>query len=154
MLLFFIMIALSNGICIILSRSINGKLSQVTNAFNASLINHVVGFLFLSVIIGFAQDSFNITVENIPLIAFVGGIIGACFVIINSYVLPLLGATLTTIFAISGQVLSSVIIDDVQHGLPEHWVLQLLGVIFIIGAIAVRYTPKYNSAPCGNKTSD
>nr|WP_305071463.1 DMT family transporter [Providencia sp. wls1943] len=148
------MIALSNGICIILSRSINGKLSQVTNAFNASLINHVVGFLFLSVIIGFAQDSFNITFENIPLIAFVGGIIGACFVIINSYVLPLLGATLTTIFAISGQVLSSVIIDDVQHGLPEHWVLQLLGVIFIIGAIAVRYTPKYNSAPCGNKTSD
>lgn len=154
MLLFFIMIALSNGICIILSRSINGKLSQVTNAFNASLINHVVGFLFLSVIIGFAQDSFNITFENIPLIAFVGGIIGACFVIINSYVLPLLGATLTTIFAISGQVLSSVIIDAVQHGLPEHWVLQLLGVIFIIGAIAVRYTPKHNSAPCGNKTSD
>lgn len=154
MILFFIMIALSNGICIILSRSINGGLSQVTNAFYASLINHVVGFLFLSMMIGLAQDSFNITFENIPLVAFAGGVIGACFVIINSYVLPLLGATLTTIFAISGQVLSGVIIDAAQHGLPEHWVLQLLGVIFILGAISVRYTPKHNSAPCRNKTGD
>lgn len=154
MILFFIMIALSNGICIILSRSINGGLSQVTNAFYASLINHIVGFLFLSMIIWFSQGSFLITFENIPLIALSGGVIGACFVIINSYVLPLLGATLTTIFAISGQVLSSVIIDAVQHGLPKHWVLQLLGVIFILGAISVRYTHKHNSAPCGNKTSD
>lgn len=141
MLLFFIMIALSNGMCIILSRSLNGRLSQVSNAFYASLINHVVGFLFLSIIMWFAQIPFKIGYENIPLMAFTGGVIGACFVMINSYILPLLGATLTTIFAISGQVLSSVVIDIVQHGLPEQISVQLLGIIFIFAAIGVRYAP-------------
>lgn len=141
MLLFFIMIALSNGMCIILSRSLNGRLSQVSNAFYASLINHVVGFLFLSIIMWFAQIPFKIGYENIPLMAFAGGAIGACFVMINSYILPLLGATLTTIFAISGQVLSSVVIDIVQHGLPEQISVQLLGIIFIFTAIGVRYAP-------------
>lgn len=105
MLLFYITIALTNGICIIFSRSINGRLSQ----------------------------------SSIPLIAFTGGIIGACFVVINSYILPLLGATLTTILAICGQVLSGFIIDIIQHGIPSHLLMQITGVILILLAIAVRY---------------
>ncbi|MFV8075493.1 DMT family transporter, partial [Enterobacter cloacae complex sp.6730661] len=80
-------------------------------------------------IMWFAQIPFKIGYENIPLMAFAGGVIGACFVMINSYILPLLGATLTTIFAISGQVLSSVVIDIVQHGLPEQISVQLLGCL-------------------------
>ncbi|MTC56582.1 MULTISPECIES: DMT family transporter [Providencia] len=139
MLLFFVMIALSNGIFIILSRSVNGALSQVTSAFYASLVNHVIGFLFLSIIILFMSSLFTLDLTHIPLMAFCGGIIGAFFVVINSYVLPLLGATLTTILAIGGQVLSSFVIDIIQHGLPEHFYLQSLGVILILAAIGIRH---------------
>ncbi|EBV1760592.1 EamA-like transporter family protein, partial [Salmonella enterica subsp. enterica serovar Newport] len=53
MLLFYITIALTNGICIIFSRSINGRLSQSSNAFYASLVNHIAGFIFLSVVVLF-----------------------------------------------------------------------------------------------------
>ncbi|SUC36753.1 Uncharacterized protein conserved in bacteria [Providencia rustigianii] len=77
MLLFFVMIALSNGIFIILSRSVNGALSQVTSAFYASLVNHVIGFLFLSIIILFTSSLFTLDLTHIPLMAFCGGIIGA-----------------------------------------------------------------------------
>ncbi|MBG3039135.1 DMT family transporter [Proteus mirabilis] len=139
MLLLFVMIALSNGLCIILSRGINGRLAQSSNAFYASLVNHVIGFIFLSIIILLSPSTFMLDVANIPLIAFLGGIIGAFFVVINSYVLPQLGATLTTIFAISGQVLSSVVTDIIQHGLPQNIYLQLLGIILILAAISLRY---------------
>lgn len=139
MLLFYITIALTNGICIIFSRSINGRLSQSSNAFYASLVNHIAGFIFLSVVVLFYLPQFPVTLNSIPLIAFTGGIIGACFVVINSYILPLLGATLTTILAICGQVLSGFIIDIIQHGMPSHLLMQITGVLLILLAIAVRY---------------
>nr|WP_314266031.1 DMT family transporter [uncultured Moellerella sp.] len=142
MLLFYIIIALTNGIFIIFSRSINGRLSQGSNAFYASLINHIVGFLFLTAIILITQPQFSVNLQTIPLIAFTGGIIGACFVVVNSYILPLLGATLTTILAISGQVLSGIITDIIQHGLPEHFYIQLIGVAFILSAIGVHHIRK------------
>ena len=141
MLLFYITIALTNGICIIFSRSINSRLSQGSNAFYASLVNHVAGFIFLSVVVLFYLPQFPVTLNSIPLIAFSGGIIGACFVVINSYILPLLGAALTTILAIGGQVLSGFIIDIIQHGMPSHLVMQITGVILILLAIGVRYRP-------------
>lgn len=142
MLLFYITIALTNGICIIFSRSINGRLSQSRNAFYASLVNHIVGFLFLSVIVLFSLPHFPVNLHDIPLAAFSGGIIGAGFVVINSYILPMLGATLTTILAICGQILSGFIIDILQHGLPEHFLLQLTGILLILIAIGVRYRGK------------
>ncbi|OBU05187.1 DMT family transporter [Morganella psychrotolerans] len=142
MLLFYITIALTNGICIIFSRSINGRLSQSRNAFYASLVNHIVGFLFLSAIVLYSLPQFPVNLHNIPLVAFSGGIIGAGFVVINSYILPLLGATLTTIPAICGQILSGFIIDILQHGIPEHFFLQLTGILFILVAIGVRYWRK------------
>lgn len=136
------MIALSNGLCIILSRSVNGHLAQVSNAFYASLVNHIIGFIFLSVIILLSPSKFAIEAVHIPLIAFLGGVIGAFFVVINSYVLPLLGATFTTILAISGQVISSVMTDIIQHGLPKNIYLQLLGISLILVAISLRYIKK------------
>jgi len=136
------MIALGNGLCIILSRTINGRLAQVSNAFYASLVNHVIGFIFLCIIILLSPTTFVIDLTNIPLIALLGGVIGAFFVVINSYVLPLLGATLTTILAISGQVISSVVTDIIQHGLPNNIYLQILGIILILGAIGLRYIKK------------
>ena len=138
MLLFYITIALTNGICIIFSRSITADYLQSSNAFYASLVNHIAGFIFLSVVVLFYLLQFPVTLNNIPLITFTGGIIGACFVVINSYILPLLGATLTTILAICG-VLSGFIIDIIQHGMPSHLLMQITGVILILLAIAVRY---------------
>ncbi len=66
---------LTNGICIIFSRSINGRLSQGSNAFYASLVNHVSGFIFLSVVVLFYLPQFPVTLNSIPLIAFTGVIL-------------------------------------------------------------------------------
>lgn len=109
------------------------------NAFYSALINHLIGFLFLTVIVlVLNQYQFNLT--EIPLIAFVGGIIGAFFVVINSYVLPLLGVMLTSVFVICGQMISSLVIDTVNGIQNQNAYLQLIGVALIIVGVMINFT--------------
>ncbi|WP_345154247.1 DMT family transporter, partial [Nonomuraea rubra] len=50
-MLFFVFLALANGVLIGTSRTINGQLGTRAGAFRASVWNHVVGFVFLSVVL-------------------------------------------------------------------------------------------------------
>ncbi|ENG7680407.1 DMT family transporter [Providencia stuartii] len=143
-MLFFIIIALLNGVCIVTSRTLNGALAQSKNAFYASLTNHSVGFLFLSLVLA-CQDNLAIgNLNEIPMIAFIGGMIGTFFVVINSYVLPKLGVTLTTLFAIIGQVVSSFILDIINGQAGNHLLLQSIGLLLIILGVYYQYIKKYN----------
>ncbi len=132
----YIIISLLNGVCISLSRSINGRLSLERNAFYASLCNHIVGFFFLTLIIitqGGEGASFRF---NAPLYAYLGGAMGALFVAINSYVLPRVGSTYSTMLIISGQMISGVFIDQISHPSDTIWI-DLVAVSLIITGIWV-----------------
>lgn len=136
----FILIALFNGVCIVTSRTLNGKLAQNSNAFYSSLINHLVGFIFLTIFVLWVKDYHAIELSTIPLIAFSGGIIGAFFVVINSYVLPLLGVMLTSVLAICGQMISSLVIDIFSGIESNNLLLQIIGVLLIIGGVLIKFT--------------
>ncbi|WP_260282469.1 DMT family transporter [Proteus terrae] len=129
----FILIALFN-------RTLNGKLAQNSNAFYSSLINHLVGFIFLTIFVLWVKDYHAIELSTIPLIAFAGGIIGAFFVVINSYVLPLLGVMLTSVLAICGQMISSLVIDIFSGIESNNLLLQIIGVLLIIGGVLIKFT--------------
>lgn len=136
----FILIALFNGVCIVTSRTLNGKLAQNSNAFYSSLINHLVGFIFLTIFVLWIKDYHSIELSTIPLIAFAGGIIGALFVVINSYVLPLLGVMLTSVLAIFGQMISSLVIDILGGIESNNLLFQIIGVLLIIGGVLIKFT--------------
>lgn len=136
----FILIALFNGVCIVTSRTLNGKLAQNSNAFYSSLINHLVGFIFLTIFVLWIKDYHSIDLSTIPLIAFAGGIIGVFFVVINSYVLPLLGVMLTSVLAICGQMISSLVIDIFSGVGSNNLLLQIIGVLLIIGGVLIKFT--------------
>lgn len=136
----FILIALFNGVCIVTSRTLNGKLAQNSNAFYSSLINHLVGFIFLTIFVLWIKDYHSIELSTIPLVAFAGGIIGALFVVINSYVLPLLGVMLTSVLAICGQMISSLVIDILGGIESNNLLFQIIGVLLIIGGVLIKFT--------------
>lgn len=136
----FILIAVFNGVCIVTSRTLNGKLAQNSNAFYSSLINHLVGFIFLTIFVLWIKDYHSIELSTIPLIAFAGGIIGAFFVVINSYVLPLLGVMLTSVLAICGQMFSSLVIDIFSGVGSNNLLLQIIGILLIIGGVLIKFT--------------
>lgn len=133
-MLTYILISLINGMCISLSRSLNGRLAMVRNAFYASLWNHIVGFIFLSVILvvhGYETTSHHFSA---PWYSYLGGAMGALFVAVNSYVLPRTGSTQAAILIISGQMISGVIIDHLSHP-SSNLGIQITAVLLIIAGV-------------------
>ena len=133
-MILLILLALLNGCCISFCRILNGRLGQDTSAFDASLWNHIVGFAFLSFIVYFTPSVPIETLINAPLTTYIGGVIGALFVAINSYVLSRIGATLTALFVIGGQLLAGVVWDAVNYGAEF---TQMVGVLCILAGILV-----------------
>lgn len=133
-----IVLALLNGVCIGLSRAINGRLALDRGAFHASLCNHIVGFLFLSLLL-VATDSVNgATFGQAPWGAYLGGAIGALFVALNSYVLPRLGTLRAALLIISGQMLAGVVIDRLRDS-GDTISAQILGVgLILLGVYVAR----------------
>ena len=127
-----IFLALLNGFCISFCRILNGRLAQDSSAFNASLWNHIIGFVFLSFIVYFTSSVPVTTIMDAPFSLWSGGVVGALFVALNSYVLSRIGATLTATLVIAGQLLTGVTLDVINNGTE---LTQLFGVLFILTSV-------------------
>ncbi|MCH4194889.1 MAG: DMT family transporter [Serratia liquefaciens] len=133
-----IVLALLNGVCIGLSRAINGRLALDRGAFHASLCNHIVGFLFLSLLLVATGSVNGVTFDQAPWGAYLGGVIGALFVALNSYVLPRLGTLRAALLIISGQMLAGVVIDRLRDS-GDTISAQILGVgLILLGVYVAR----------------
>ena len=130
----FIFLALLNGCCISFCRILNGRLAQDSSAFNASLWNHTIGFIFLSFIVYFTSAVPITIIMDAPLSLWSGGVIGALFVALNSYVLSRIGATLTATMVIAGQLLTGVTLDAISNGTE---ITQLFGVLCILTSVMI-----------------
>jgi bacterial/archaeal transporter family-2 protein len=127
----YIVLAFCNGAFISTSRAVNGQLSTETGAFRASLWNHVVGFLFLTVVLVLLNGwKFGVTPAP-PAAAYLGGLFGAFFVAVSSFVFPRLGALNAGVLVISGQMISAVAIDAVNHHSAPS-LARNLGVIIVL----------------------
>lgn len=132
---FYIFLGLLNGICIALSRIVNGQLSSQRGPFYASYINHIVGFAFLSVLV---LGWFNPPTTLPTNLAFYsGGIIGALYVAINSLVMTKVGSTNAIVLVIAGQMILSLLLDF-SNADAVSLILQLLGVSLIVGGVVAK----------------
>lgn len=137
-MLTLVFLALLNGVCIGISRAVNGRLAVDRGAFHASLCNHIVGFLFLSLLLAATAGFTGAPFGQAPWSAYLGGVIGALFVALNSYVLPRLGTLLAALLIISGQMLAGVIIDRLRDGSGSAGA-QILGVgLILLGVYLAR----------------
>ncbi|MEZ2075049.1 DMT family transporter, partial [Staphylococcus aureus] len=115
MLLFYI-IGVLVGMLIPIQTSVNSRLSLYTKSpFYTSFISFSVGticLIVLNIFINpdvfslhfFSNQTFNYT-------WFVGGLLGVGYLTGNLLLLPKLGATLTVIATVAGQIIMGVIID-------------------------------------------
>lgn len=133
-----VLLALFNGVCISISRAVNGRLALDRGAFSASLCNHIVGFLFLSLLLAMVGGFNGYSFGQAPWGAYLGGLIGALFVALNSYVLPRLGTLRAALLIISGQMLAGVVIDRLRDSNGSAG-LQILGVgLILLGVYLAR----------------
>lgn len=144
----FILLALVNGLLIGLSRSLNGQLSAHKGVFQASFYNHLFGFLLLSLLImslTMEPQAITLAWSNDKAYLYLGGIIGALYVALNSYVLNQIGATKAALFVISGQMATGLLLDYLFNqvtGDPFVYGIQALGVACIILGIVLSQQKK------------
>ncbi|MBF4246947.1 DMT family transporter [Vibrio anguillarum] len=128
----FILLGLLNGFCITLSRVLNGQLSVRNGAFHASFVNHAVGFVSLSLLLIFVTEPVNALPQDLTL--YVGGVIGALYVAVNSFVMVRLGSTNSIVLVVAGQMLFGLFIEVYSFGF-EQVGAQFLGAVLIVTGV-------------------
>lgn len=127
----YLLLALLNGVLVGVSRAMNGQLSERLGPFKASLWNHVLGFLFLTLVLSIMGGwRFGAHVAA-PLSAYLGGFFGAFLVAVNSYVFLRLGAMNAVLLVISGQMFFAVLTDYHNQGVPPTGA-RCLGVVLVL----------------------
>lgn len=124
----------------------SGLAQQMHNSLFASLVSFSVGTfaLFILTLIFNRSLKFKVSqpdVGNIKPIHFIGGVLGVIFVTSNIILMPFLGAALTTIVAMLGQMLMGVMIDHFGLGVPKNSITlrKFSGLIAIaIGIVLLR----------------
>ncbi len=142
---FFIILALLAGMAIPTQATINSKLAEsVGSPISAAFISFVIGTVALFVYMLLTGVPLNglASAKGAPLIAWIGGFLGAFFVSVMAMVVPRIGVALAFSSAIGGQMLVTLLIDHFGWlGVPEKPInlMRVLGAALItVGMILIR----------------
>lgn len=116
---FAVLFSVLSGVTIVLSRTINGRLSQRTSLLGGTLWNFCTGFcvsLLLLPLLARSEPRL-FSVSGIPLFAFAGGMIGVATVTLMSFCVPHIASYYMTLMLFAGQVFCALIIDYVRTGM-------------------------------------
>lgn len=135
-MILYISYAIAAGVLIGLSRQLNGRLALSTTPLIASYWNHVVGFVFLT-LLGLALGNLiPAGAADAPWWVYVGGPLGVVFVTAGSWLIPRIGAVNSALLVIGGQMVSGVVFDLVR-GAPMTLWASAFGVILILSGVAL-----------------
>lgn len=129
------------GLLIGISRQVNGRLSLSTSPMYSSFINHIVGFVAMSLAALVLGGLIPPTVSDVPWWAYIGGPIGVIFVATGSWVIPKIGAVNTAVLIIGGQMISGMVLDLAEGTGSSSW-LRYVGLLMILGGILLAQRPR------------
>lgn len=139
------------GMMLPIQTSVNNHLGKFTRSpLLASFISFSVGALFLliiNIIINPAKLTFSqVSCHYPPYIWFLGGLCGIIFLTGNILLLPRLGAAMTVVTTVTGQMVMSILIDwfGFFHA-PVHGISlgRILGVVLmLLGILLMNYLPR------------
>ena len=148
----FAALAVLGGVLVSLSRQINGRLALSTSALHSSFWNHVVGLVFITVVGLAVGGLWTGDPWAAPWWAWLGGPVGFVFIAASSWAITRIGAALTALLIIAGQMISGVLLD-LALGTAGNPVARILGVALILaGMIVARTTPKQPATPASVET--
>ena len=142
---FFIFLAIFAGMAMPTQGVVNSKLAgYVDSPVSAAFISFAVGTvaLFVYMLLTGVPLSGLASSKNAPLVAWIGGFLGAFFVTVMATVVPKIGVALAFSLAIGGQMLVTLLIDHFGWlGVPEKPInlYRVLGAAMItIGVVLIR----------------
>ncbi|VDK14939.1 hypothetical protein OAL24_01675 [Oenococcus sicerae] len=126
--------------------AINGHLGIVLHsAVKASFISFLVGAAALWVIVLLVEHGYHfapVLHRKSPLWMWIGGLIGAVFVLGNAYLVPLIGTGLTVVIVLLGQIVGSMLVDQFGwFGAQRNPIvlIKLLGIlVMLFGVVLIK----------------
>ncbi|WPU64560.1 DMT family transporter [Peredibacter starrii] len=141
-----IIIALLGGAALGMNRAFLGKLGATLGAPAASVINHIGGAIFIFIVLVATGSAFDFNqLISAPSYAYIGGLVGALFVALVSWLIPKAGVMRTTILIISGQILLSTIIDFFNDKVRSIVMAGIGLTLILCGVIIGEYRKMKNS---------
>lgn len=127
-------LALGAGVLVTLSRQINGRLALSSSALQSSFWNHIVGLAALVAVGIVAGGLWPEGLGQAPLHAWMGGTLGVVFIAGGSWLIPRIGAAMTGVLLIGGQMLSGVAMDVIRDA-PGSAAMRAGGVALILAGV-------------------
>ena len=140
---FFMFLALLTGVAMSTQAVVNSKLAvYVESPVLAGFISFVVGTvaLFVYILVSGTPLGNLAGAKYAPPITWIGGFLGAFFVLVMATIVPRIGLALSFSLAIAGQMLIALVMDHFGFlGIPERGISwpRLLGVLLIAGGIVL-----------------
>ena len=129
-----ILMAVAAGALVSLSRSVNGRLSLATSPLASSFWNHIIGAVALTLLAVVTVGLIPGTLAAAPWWAWAGGPVGVVFIALGSWLVARIGAAMTAMLVIAGQMVSGVALDLIRVG-PEGVVPKAAGVALILAGM-------------------
>ncbi|WP_294405542.1 DMT family transporter [uncultured Clostridium sp.] len=129
----YILLSILTGVIIVVSRILNTRLSHEIGLIESSYFNYLTGAVTSIVLFLIMDEHFNfVSLKDVPLYGYLGGVLGVIIVILNSVVSPKLSAFYVTLLIFVGQLFTGVLIDWLIAGtLPLTKIFG--GIIVVIG---------------------
>ena len=139
----FMILAILTGVAMSTQAAVNSKLAgNVQSPVLAAFISFAVGTvaLFIWAFITGAPLGNLAAAKDAPPVAWIGGVLGAFFVLIMTMIVPRIGVALAFSLAITGQMLGALVVDHFGLlGIPEHKISwqRIVGVLFVMAGVII-----------------
>ncbi len=110
----YMIIAICAGISITVARLINSNLADRIGTFQGTFYNYAVGLIVSLLLLLFNKEPSLLstkTLLNVPVWAYLGGLLGVVVVAASNLVTPKISAFYLTIIIFVGQIFAGIIID-------------------------------------------
>ena len=142
-------ISVVSGVLVVLQSRVNGELSiQIDDALYAAYISFTTGLLFVSSVslckknvrTSFVDIFKAVRSKQLPIWQLAAGMIGASFVVVQTYVVPIAGVALFTVASLAGQTAISLWVDHVGLAGGIKSVIskrRVIAAIITVGAVVI-----------------
>lgn len=133
--MFFILISITSGAIVVISRILNTRLSEKVGLMESSFFNYLTGLLSSLILFAFVKDKIALSqFYNIPFWAYLGGVLGIAVVILSSVVTSKMSTFYITLIIFIGQLFTGIIIDCITlNTIPFAKIIGGLLVVFGLG---------------------
>jgi transporter family-2 protein len=135
-------IAVVGGIAVAIQAGINGALGKKVGVVEGSLISFAIGTLALLIATVLFGKGNLASVVSVPKWQLLGGFLGAIYILIMIFAVPKIGVATAVVCLITGQILTSTIIDHFNlfggRQIPVDW-KRITGIVFLAIALVLFY---------------